>query len=1594
MAWLGTWANRIEIDLDNTNVDSDLTHFPVLIKLGHNVGQNGQDTGVVFDKLTTNSLKLAVTDEDGTTQLYVEIEKWDNTVPEACLWVSSSTFVLHAARPTKIYLYFDASQDDNTTYVGVTNSVVAESVWDANFLMIQHMADGASNATTYDSTDQDNDGAKLGANEPIEATGKIGEGQLYDNNDDFIETAAPVIPTTDFTISALVNTDDFATYQAIIGQIDAVEAGRLQFLIEQTTGKLYLQITTAEVSDTGITAAIWQAVDITRVGSAVTFYNHGAPDGTATLADNVSQDDVLEIGRATANRMLGSIDEVRISDVGRSAAFIKVQKETAWDNLCTFNFCGDWLQSWKHRIAITIDSSKVDSDLTHFPVMIRISAKTGQSEQDLTRVFDEVGVEDQKIAVTDDTGTQQLYVEVEKWDSTNEEAILWVSRIGWEISSTEDTIIYLYYDADMDDNTYFVDVPNSTPGERVWDEYFALVDHMADGVDNAHTRDSTSYDNDGTKKGANEPIEATGKIGEAQDFDGGDDFIDCGNDASVQMRDALTVEALINRDGVDTSHFIVTKDNGVQRNWSFHVNSSNQLEFFMWVSNALKSSQHQTLLGAATCYYSAVVYDKTDIRLYLDAVVDTSPLAETGQIDNDAVNLYIGQSASGVGEFEGPIDEVRVSNIARTAAWLKATYNACFDTLLTYAIETAKWKPGWEKRIKITVSKDNIDEALEWFPLMIRISGSCGASAQDMTRVFDELGVEDLKIAITEADGVTDLYVEVEKWDSNGEEAILWVARDGFFFSSVVDTVLYLYFDADHADNSTYVGVPRSAPGEVVWDANFLMVQHMNDNPDVSNVRDSTSNDNDGAKRAANEPIETDGKIGKGQAFDGTDDYISCGNDASLHATVAVTLEMILQRDWTVAPPPGTKYAVLKQVGADGILFRQAQNYTFRFFLADGVGQHNLDTTTVINTGSDPYAIACTYDGDKQRIYISGALDKEGSADPFVIDMSAGNFLIGRPVATTWDGYEDEIRLSDIARSTAWLKATKETMWDNVVTFTIEGETIPVVLVDIAWIGDAMADSPDWYAVDSAGGSDNQGCTRYHFKKGRQHALARMATGQLDLVLKNLSGYYWPDKRNGPWYPYVISGAKIRVRCVYDGTLYPRFMGFIDEWLPDWLGGAGIGPVMTLTATDGMEHLANTVINDGGEASELTGTRVGNILDTAGWPAADRDIATGNETLQGTGAQADVNALNHIQLVNESELGIIFVAFGGDMVWQDRSTRSNSPYNTIQSIFGDDLSEMPYVNLKASVDRDLLFNEFRRTIIGGAEQSEGDGTSQNRYGKRTNAKSGLLNLADIQADVLCEYLVKRYKDAATIRVKKLELLPRSEASSLFPKAFLYDISTRITCRQNDSKLDRDYFIEGVEESAEAKTINWRTSWQLSDVLTELPPLDARGLDILPDGAGDETNINFKTEATNWQSVINSGTGSYVENSDNEITFDRDLYELAAPAYTQGTINKITVEGHFLADPNPKTAPGAVKLAISSNGTVAESGQTVVSIIGYETVTYDWATDPDTAAAWTWAAIAALQAGPSIKRALPFMGSVNWTRCKYLKVTINFTPTWA
>ena len=219
-------------------------------------------------------------------------------------------------------------------------------------------------------------------------------------------------------------------------------------------------------------------------------------------------------------------------------------------------------------------------------------------------------------------------------------------------------------------------------------------------------------------------------------------------------------------------------------------------------------------------------------------------------------------------------------------------------------------------------------------------------------------------------------------------------------------------------------------------------------------------------------------------------------------------------------------------------------------------------------------------------------------------------------------------------------------------------------------------------------------------------------------------------------------------------------------------------------------------------AQEKSGTRVGHVLNDAGWttgqswvlgsavngvlnqttrvgPVGDREIQDGIVDVQAVTLK-DVSALEHLQAVAEAEDGLLFIGKAGQVVFYDRVRQYLPPYNTPAVIFGDGEGELPFSDIELSYDDALLYNEVRVTREGGTEQVAQDAAKQQKYFRRTLSRSGLLLTTDASALGLAYTWLGRYKDPY-VRASKL-LFEAPLPDDLWPALLKRELGDRIAVK--------------------------------------------------------------------------------------------------------------------------------------------------------------------------------------------------------------------
>lgn len=210
-----------------------------------------------------------------------------------------------------------------------------------------------------------------------------------------------------------------------------------------------------------------------------------------------------------------------------------------------------------------------------------------------------------------------------------------------------------------------------------------LVGHwkMNDNAADTDVADASGNGHTGTASQNTEDMTATGKINEALDFNGTDDYVNITGASALRLTDGGTIMAWIEPDGLGGGSVGRIADKGTTTSatngFMFYVYANNVLAFRVdAASNNTTSSANAFSLDAWT--HVAVVFTAEGRTLYADGVdVTASGGDETGLPPDVAGDLRIGNRAGATDRaFDGAIDDVRIYKRPLTQLEIQAIYNS------------------------------------------------------------------------------------------------------------------------------------------------------------------------------------------------------------------------------------------------------------------------------------------------------------------------------------------------------------------------------------------------------------------------------------------------------------------------------------------------------------------------------------------------------------------------------------------------------------------------------------------------------------------------------------------------------------------------------------------------------------------------------------------------------------------------------------------------------------------------------------------------------------------------------------------------------
>ncbi|MCC7289877.1 LamG domain-containing protein, partial [bacterium] len=193
----------------------------------------------------------------------------------------------------------------------------------------------------------------------------------------------------------------------------------------------------------------------------------------------------------------------------------------------------------------------------------------------------------------------------------------------------------------------------------------------------AYIKDTSGNTNHGTP---NNTISTQGIYGKARIFNGSNSYVGIPNNSVLSPTNNITVEAWVKTTSTGSNQVILGKSTGcITSGYLLWINQNNltpgRPNFIVGNTTWLDSN---VAVNDGNWHYVVGTYDGTTARIYVDGQLSNSG-ARSATLSS-TTQLQIGGSTTGGGcsgvWFNGSIDEVRVSNVTRSAAEIRQAYEA------------------------------------------------------------------------------------------------------------------------------------------------------------------------------------------------------------------------------------------------------------------------------------------------------------------------------------------------------------------------------------------------------------------------------------------------------------------------------------------------------------------------------------------------------------------------------------------------------------------------------------------------------------------------------------------------------------------------------------------------------------------------------------------------------------------------------------------------------------------------------------------------------------------------------------------------------
>jgi hypothetical protein len=1021
-AWRYSSVVRLNTTPTGANVSNPVQQFPVVLRL------NAENFD--FELAKAGGEDVRFTDEAGQA-LPFEVESWSKTEKSATLWVKLNTVAGNSSTQFFIMRWGNAAATSQSNPSAVFSA-------SAKYVAVWHFAslgncdpDGYKDATAnhFDGT-----GYVLTGASTVE--GPIGRGLRFNGSGDHIRIKNSTTGLLNFaenaplSISAWVKADNVDhVYRNILSK------GDNQYHLQlNPSGKWEFTETIQtrwEVTESAAQGAKWVHLTGVRNGPKQALYI----DGKFVTEAIVSQPGAFRnpgfpvyIGSnaQTGSRFFaGSMDEIEVANEARSPDWIKLSYENQRSGQTLVKFEEEPSQ-WRYSANVVLNTGAtgagISEDIKEFPLLVRL--REGGFP------FDQARNSGEDIRFYSEDGTALPY-SIERWNKSVSAAEIWVKVPLIKALNSSQFIVMRW------GNPQALSRSNSAAVFGEANKYLGVW-HLGEpgNCDIDGYKDATANHFDGTGFVLNGGSSVDGLIGKALKFNGSGDYIRIKNSTTGLLnfpeKGIHTISAWVKTDALDQTYRTILSKGDNQ----YHLQTNPDKKWEFTESNNSKWEITEVPATAAKWTYVTGVRNGASQAIYVDGVLAKETIFyKAGSVRNNSFPLYFGANAQvGSRFFSGTIDEVAIAGQARSAEWIKLSYeNQRIDQTLIRVNPYPQWK--FTKKIEVNTSISGVPLAtpLDNFPLLVRFSAG--------TLQFNQVKPDGSDLRFSTSSGKP-LAFEIAAWDPVRKTGEVWVNIDRIAANS---SSQFIYA---HWGNESAAAGGNSA--EVFGTRNsFVGVWHLDAQGANSSVPDASPNHLNGVAYGLPPAAKVRGVVGSAYKFDGASSYVdfpgSSGGLLNLPEDGNYTISAWVK----VAALDGKRHTVMGK-GDHQFQLQVRPANDWEFSEKESSGWDVVRSVAVPNTWAH---VAVVNNGTKQSLFVNGKV-----SDQTVENICCGgrntsfSFNIGRNsefLSGYFAGPIDEVTVSNTARSDEWIKLSYETQRKAESAVEIEEEQAPVSNVRI-----------------------------------------------------------------------------------------------------------------------------------------------------------------------------------------------------------------------------------------------------------------------------------------------------------------------------------------------------------------------------------------------------------------------------------------------------------------------------------------------------------------------------------------------------------------